>query len=740
MDTLIQRDLNPPQCAAVQHTDGPLLILAGAGSGKTRVITSRIAHLMQVHGVPAQQILAVTFTNKAAGEMRQRVQDLLGATGMPAWISTFHAACVRILRREAEAARLSPQFVIYDTADQLTLLRQCLKELHINPELYAPQNVMRRISTLKNDLMDADTFVREAGDYGLEEVVARVYPLYQRRLQENAAVDFDDLLMRTVQLLRRHPDILERYQNRFQYIMVDEYQDTNMAQYHLLQLLAARYRNICVVGDDDQSVYRFRGANVRNILNFERDYPDAVVVKLEQNYRSTGTILEAAGAVIAQNARRQEKTLWTENGRGTPIGYFCAQDETHEAEVICQNILGLHRTEDLPYRDVAIFYRTNAQSRVLEDGLRRANIPYQIVGGLKFYDRQEIKDVLAYLRLLTNPHDTLSLRRIINVPRRGIGQVSWSRMEEWGEARGLHGLEILPAVLDSDIVGKSVRRKIRTFYDLMQALRHDAPYMEVADITREVLDRTGYEEQLEEEQTAEARARLENVRELVNAAQEFDRHGEGGLPDFLSQTALLSDQDSLDDDSGSVVLMTLHASKGLEFPVVFIAGMENGLFPHNRSFDEPAEMEEERRLCYVGITRAQQRLFLTGASRRRIYGVAQTHLPSLFLSDMPPSCIQDFSPQPVLGVARQAWESNPEPDAALAAATPVQPSVTTRRRPTSGVVKTAYGVGTQVHHQHFGRGVVQKREGEGEQLKLTVLFRDHGSKKILAKFAPMQPL
>jgi DNA helicase-2/ATP-dependent DNA helicase PcrA len=669
------------------------------------------------------------------------VQDLLGATGMPAWISTFHAACVRILRREAEAARLSPQFVIYDTADQLTLLRQCLKELHISGELYAPQAVMRRISALKNDLMDPDTFVREAGDYGLEEAVARIYPLYQRRLQENAAVDFDDLLMRTVQLLRRHPDILARYQHRFQYIMVDEYQDTNMAQYHLLQLLAARYRNICVVGDDDQSVYRFRGANVRNILNFERDYPDAVVVKLEQNYRSTGTILEAAGAVIAQNARRQEKTLWTENDRGTPIGYFCAQDETHEAEVICQNIVGLHRSEGLPYREFAIFYRTNAQSRVLEDGLRRANIPYQIVGGLKFYDRQEIKDVLAYLRLLTNPLDTLSLRRIINVPRRGIGQVSWSRMEALAEARGLHGLEIVPAVLDSDVVSKSVRSKLRSFYALMQALRDDASQMEVADITREVLNRTGYVDQLEAEQTAEALARLENVRELVNAAQEFDRHVEGeGLPDFLSQTALLSDQDNLDDDSGSVVLMTLHASKGLEFPVVFIAGMENGLFPHNRSFDEPAEMEEERRLCYVGITRAQQRLFLTGALRRRIYGVAQTHMPSLFLSDMPPACIQDFSPQPVLGVARQAWGAGPAPEASIGVETPVQSSVAARRRQTSGVVPAPYGVGTQVHHQHFGRGVVQKREGEGEQLKLTVLFRDHGSKKILAKFAPMQPL
>jgi DNA helicase-2/ATP-dependent DNA helicase PcrA len=378
---------------------------------------------------------------------------------------------------------------------------------------------------------------------------------------------------------------------------------------------------------------------------------------------------------------------------------------------------------------------------VLEDGLRRANIPYQIVGGLKFYDRQEIKDVLAYLRLLSNPLDTLSLRRIINVPRRGIGQVSWSRMEALAEERGLHGLAILPAVLDSDAVSKSVRSKLRSFYGLMQALRDDASQMDVADITREVLNRTGYADQLDEEQTAEARTRLENVRELVNAAQEFDRYGEGeGLQDFLSQTALLSDQDHLDDDSGSVVLMTLHASKGLEFPVVFIAGMENGLFPHNRSFDEPAEMEEERLLCYVGITRAQQRLFLTGAARRRIYGVEQTHRPSLFLGDMPPACIQDFSPQPVLGVARQAWESGLAPDASLAAELQVQPAATARRRQTSGVVHTPYGVGTQVYHQHFGRGVVQKREGEGEQLKLTVLFRDRGSKKILANFAPMEPL
>ncbi len=736
MDTLIQRQLNPPQQQAVQHTDGPLLILAGAGSGKTRVITYRIAYLMQQHGVLATQLLAVTFTNKAAGEMRQRVHDLLGAPAQSVWISTFHAACAQMLRREAAAARLSPQFVIYDTTDQLTLLRQCLKELHIDPELYAAQGVMRRISTLKNELMDADTFVREAGDFGLDEVVARVYPLYQRCLQDNAAVDFDDLLMRTVQLLRRHPDVLERYQHRLRYIMVDEYQDTNMAQYHLLQLLAARYRNLCVVGDDDQSVYRFRGANVRNILHFERDYPDATVVKLEQNYRSTGTILEAAGGVIAQNASRKEKTLWTENDRGAPIGYFCAQDEVHEAEVICQNIVGLHRSEAAPYRDCAIFYRTNAQSRVLEDALRRATIPYQIVGGLKFYDRQEIKDVLAYLRLLVNPQDMLSLRRIINVPRRGIGQVTWMRLETLAAEHDLHGLEVLPAVLQSDVVGKGARAKLRAFDGLLHRLRQETPHMPVADITREVLDRTGYVDQLEAEQTAEADARLDNLGELVSAAVEFDRYGEGeGLQDFLTQTALLSDQDTLEDTSGAVVLMTLHASKGLEFPIVFMAGMENGLFPHSRSFDEPAEMEEERRLCYVGITRAQTQLFLTGASRRRIYGVEQTHMPSLFLADIPAACVHDHSPQPILELARKPWDTTAHFPSAEPA--PSGPPRQPARQPQT--LAAPYAVGSQIRHQQFGPGVVQKREGEGEQLKLTVIFRDHGMKKILAKYAPMQP-
>lgn len=738
MAAMAQAHLNPPQQAAVEHSTGPLLILAGAGSGKTRVITHRIAHLIRECGVRPEQILAVTFTNKAAGEMRQRVEQLLGTTSLSMWLSTFHAACVRLLRREAEAVGLQPQFVIYDTSDQLTLIKQCAAELKIDQELYAPQAIMRRISGLKNELIDPEMYLREAGEFGLDEVVGRLYPQYQKALRANLAVDFDDLLMLSVQMFRRHPDVLERYQRRWQYIMVDEYQDTNMAQYHLLHLLAAGHRNLCVVGDDDQSVYRFRGANVRNILNFERDYPEATVIKLEQNYRSTGTIIEAATAVVAKNPGRTDKTLWTENQRGTPIGYFCAQDEVHEAETICKNIAGMHREERLPYRDFAVFYRTNAQSRVLEDGLRRANIPYQVVGGLRFYDRQEIKDALAYLRLLVNARDMLSLRRIINVPRRGIGQTTWAKVEALASEHGLTGLPALEFALTTDLGNRGTMTKLRAFYTLVQGLAQDATQMSVADVTREVLARTGYEAQLKGERTPEAQTRLENLSELVTAADEFDRQMPGtGLQDFLEQTALSSDQDSLVDENGTVVLMTLHASKGLEFPVVFIAGMENGLFPHGRSFDDPAQMEEERRLCYVGMTRAEQRLFLTGAERRRMYGVEQEHVPSLFLSDVPPACIQDYSANAVLMGVRQPWATTPAPKTApKASATPARPVAA--RSSTGGV--PGYAVGSQVMHQQFGRGVVQRREGDGEQLKLTVAFRDHGVKKLLAKYAPLQPL
>jgi DNA helicase-2/ATP-dependent DNA helicase PcrA len=725
-----QPQLNAPQWEAVQHTEGPVLILAGAGSGKTRVITHRIAHLIRHCGVRAEQILAVTFTNKAAQEMRQRVHGLLGASGLPLWLSTFHAACARVLRREADHLGIAPNFVIYDAADQLSLVRQCVRDLEIAEDLYAPQQIRRRISTLKNDLVDAEAFQREAEAYGLDAVVARVYGAYEARLRENNALDFDDLLMLTVRMLRHQDVIRQRYQSRLRYIMVDEYQDTNTAQYHLLDLLAAEHRNLCVVGDDDQSVYRFRGANVRNILNFERDYPDARVIKLEQNYRSTGTILEAATAVVSRNPDRREKMLWTANTRGTPIGYFCAQDDAHEAEVICQNIQGLQNAEGLALKDFAIFYRTNAQSRLLEDGLRRADIPYQIVGGLRFYDRQEIKDALAYMRLLTNPQDTLSLRRIINVPRRGIGNTTWARLEVLAQESGISGfaaLERLANGSEAAGIGKAALGRLQGFHGLLRDLMAKVADMAAADIMYEALDASGYLAQLKTERTVEAQTRLENLSELVNAAADYDQQADApSLQGFLEHTALASDQDSLPDDRGAVVLMTLHASKGLEFPVVFIAGMENGLFPHSRSFDEPQEMEEERRLCYVGMTRAERWLFLTGALWRRLYGTEQQQMPSMFLQDIPPACIVNHSWQPE--VPGHVVQRREPPPATLPR--PVRPQIS--------VPANAFAAGCIVQHEQFGRGVVRKCEGEDDALKLTIVFSDHGVKKIMPKYASIQ--
>ena len=722
--------LNPPQWEAVRQTEGPVLILAGAGSGKTRVITHRIAHLIRTCRVPAEQILAVTFTNKAAQEMRQRVHGLLGATGLPLWLSTFHAACARMLRREADHVGLAANFVIYDAADQLSLVKQCVRDLEIPEDLYAPQQIRRRISALKNDLVDVEAFRREAEDYGLDAAAARVYGAYEDRLRDNNAVDFDDLLMLTVRMLREEEAIRRRYQHRLRYIMVDEYQDTNMAQYHLLNLLAAEHRNLCVVGDDDQSVYRFRGANVRNILSFERDYPDARVIKLEQNYRSTGTILEAATAVVSRIPERREKTLWTSNVRGSPIGYFCAHDEIHEAEVICKNIQGLQQAEGMALNDFAVFYRTNAQSRVLEDGLRQAGIPYQIIGGLRFYDRQEIKDALAYMRLLVNPRDTLSLRRIINVPRRGIGNTTWARLEALAQDNGLSGFEALERLADGNEdagLGKAALARLKAFRVMLRDLMAKAADMEAAAVIHEMLDVSGYLAQLKSERTIEAETRLENLSELVNAADEYDQQAEEpSLQGFLEHTALVSDQDSLKDDRGAVVLMTLHASKGLEFPVVFIAGMENGLFPHSRSFDEPLEMEEERRLCYVGMTRAERWLFLTGAWQRRLYGTEQQQIPSMFLQDIPVTCRVDHSLQPETG-GHVASRPEPRP-----------PAVRRRIRTQPNAPAGAFAEGRIVQHQQFGRGVIQKCEGEGDALKLTIVFSEVGIKKIMPKYASMQ--
>jgi ATP-dependent DNA helicase UvrD/PcrA len=741
--------LNPSQRQAVLHVDGPLLILAGAGSGKTRVITHRIAHLISVHAVAPWQILALTFTNKAAEEMRHRIERLLGASGQDIWVSTFHAACARLLRRDIEhLGRHTRSFVILDSSDQSALIKECLRELNISPERYAPQAIAGNISRLKNQLKTAAQFAREGTqDFGMEEAVRRVYQLYEKKLLEQNALDFDDLLMQTGQLFEEVPEVLRYYQQKFRYILVDEYQDTNHAQYRIIRLLAGEHRNLCVVGDDDQSIYAWRGADIGNILSFERDYPECAVVKLEENYRSTRSILAAAGKVIDKNTERKGKSLWTQREAGDKLTYFEAVDETQEAGLICQTIRRLHQSAGLEYRDVAIFYRTNAQSRAIEDALRLANIPYQMVGGLKFYERKEVKDLLAYLRLLVNPRDSVSLRRVINVPPRGIGKVTVDKIAAHAEIRGIPLYEAIGEGLATGLLSGAASGKVRQFYTLAEELRQLALVSTVSGLIRELISRTNF---LEQYSTAgEDEIRRQNIQEVITAADSFEEHAQdASLASFLDQTALMADQDTLIDDAGRVVLMTLHTSKGLEFPVVFVSGMEDGIFPHRRAFEDTSELEEERRLCYVGMTRAKDRLFLTSAVRRRIYGTELYNPPSMFLQDIPPELL-DAERAPRQGIAgrsgRMLWgrEEVGEDERA------------TRRLSTTGGLGTGalhrdgkpdtrqlwggeYRPGTLVRHAEWGLGVVQKQEGEGESLKLTIIFRDVGRKVVAPKYAKLE--
>jgi len=632
--------LNPSQRQAVLHVDGPLLILAGAGSGKTRVITHRIAHLIGAHGVAPWQILALTFTNKAAEEMRSRVEKLLGTSSREIWVSTFHAACARLLRRDIEhLGRHTGSFVILDVADQSVLIKECLRELNISAERYAPQALAGRISRLKNQLVTAAQFARGgAPSFGFDEAVRRTYELYQKKLREQNALDFDDLLMQTVQLFEEVPEVLRYYQQKFRYVLVDEYQDTNHAQYRIIRLLATEHRNLCVVGDDDQSIYGWRGADISNILSFERDYPECVVVKLEENYRSTKSILEAAGKVIDKNTERKGKSLWTQREAGEKLTYFEALDETQEASLIGQMIRRLRLSAGWDYRDMAIFYRTNAQSRAIEDALRLEGIPYQMVGGLKFYDRKEVKDLLAYLRMTVNPRDSVSLRRVINVPPRGIGKVTVDKIAAHAEARGLPLYEALGEMLATGLLSGAAASKVKQFYTLVEDIRGLAATASVAELIRELIRRTNFLEQYGT--SGEDEMRRQNIQEVITAADDFEERAQDkSLASFLDQTALMADQDTLIDDAGRVVLMTLHTSKGLEFPVVFVSGMEDGIFPHRRAFEDSSELEEERRLCYVGMTRAKDRLFLTSAVRRRIYGTELYNPPSMFLQDIPPDLL-----------------------------------------------------------------------------------------------------
>jgi DNA helicase-2/ATP-dependent DNA helicase PcrA len=743
-------DLNPPQREAVLHGDGPLLILAGAGSGKTRVITYRIAHLIRERDVRPGNILAVTFTNKAATEMRERLERLLSIPLRGLWISTFHAACVRILRQHIERIGYKRQFVIYDETDRSSLIRTCMQDLRIDDKHYQPRAVIARISALKNNLTDPEQFARTSAGFGFDEAVSRTYELYTERLKESGGLDFDDLLMLSVRLLEQHPDVLDHYQQLFQHILIDEYQDTNRAQYRLVRLLTAKHRSLCVVGDDDQSIYKFRGADITNILNFEKDYADTTIVKLEQNYRSTENILGAASAVVKRNLGRKDKTLWTSRRGGEQVLCYTAVDEKDEARYICRNI-GKFVDDGRALREIAILYRTNAQSRALEDALRNRGIPYRIFGGLRFYDRKEIKDIIAYLRVLHNPADSVSLRRIINVPARGIGDTTIDKLEKAAQQKGVPLYEAArdPAAAE---IAKAASGKLREFTSFMERLRTDMGNLILTDLARRVIDDSGYIKALEEERSIEARIRIENLTELLTATEDFqEQNREAGLDAFLDQVALITDmeQQSAGDGKGrtnaeSVTLMTLHNAKGLEFPVVFMAGMEEGLFPHSRSVESEEELEEERRLCYVGMTRAKERLILTHASERRLYGYPQANLISRFVEEIPAELVEREG-MPVLsagaGKRYVQWEDAVAPERADASPwtnshRPEKASAPAKTAKSSGT--TPYYNGAVVKHAKFGIGTIQRSEGAGDDLKISVSFPGHGVKILSVKYANLE--
>jgi len=717
--------LNPAQREAVLHTEGPLLILAGAGSGKTRVITHRIAYLIDGCGARPGSILAVTFTNKAAGEMRDRVERLLGAAGLGVWVGTFHATCVRILRRNAHLLGLRDSFVIYDEADQLSLMKACLTDLDFGERVLNPRVALARISRAKNELLTQAEYAASAADF-TEERVARAYYRYQERLQQSGALDFDDLLMRTVRLFEEHPTVLAAYQTLWRYLMVDEYQDTNHAQYRLVRWLAAAHQNLAVVGDDDQSIYRWRGADLRNILDFERDYPTCRVVRLEQNYRSTQVILDAAHGVISKNLDRKPKRLWTERAGGEPVVLFQGRDEGEEAEFIARTVGRLPGEEGASFDDFAVFYRVNAQSRALEDALRRQVIPYIIVGGVRFYERKEVKDALAYLRVIASPADSVSFLRAVGVPPRGLGKGALEKVEQVAAAQRCSLWEACSRSELQEALPARQRKSLQEFTALIERLRAQAAGLPLPDLVQAVLDETDLARALQEEGTPEAEGRLENLRELAVAAQDFVlRSEEPTLQAFLDSVALISDVDTLEEGRGAVTLMTLHMAKGLEFGTVFLTGMEEGVFPHARALADEEELEEERRLCYVGITRAKHRLYCTAALERRLYGGETFNLPSRFLEEIPPE----------LTVRADGAGRMPE--------TPEVPTVREadglRYETVEEGERTVdfYQPGVRVRHPEWGIGTIRERTGDGEDTKVTVTFAGVGIKRLKVKYASL---
>ncbi|MEP6756932.1 MAG: DNA helicase PcrA, partial [Chthonomonadales bacterium] len=639
-ETLLEK-LNPAQREAVLHKDGPLLIFAGAGSGKTRVLTHRVSYLISHHNVNPRSILAVTFTNKAAKEMKERIVDLVGDDSRSMWIGTFHSTCARLLRESGELIGIPRGFQIYDDSDQVSIIKECLNELKLDDKRFAPRAVLSHISKAKDKLVTPEDFHNHFTGY-FEDIVQRVYTLYRNKLKRNLALDFDDLLMMSVRLLEQRPEALEKYQNRLHYLLIDEYQDVNFSQYKLMSLLANKRRNICVVGDDDQSIYMFRGADVSLILQFEKDYPDAKIIKLEQNYRSTKNILAAAHSVVSQNVGRADKQLWTENEHGGKLVLREADNEQEEAVWVMQQIRELTTFGKHNSGDIAILYRTNAQSRAFEEVFVNFQTRYKIVGGLRFYDRKEVKDALAYLRVVNNPQDTVSLKRIINVPTRGIGAGSIAALEKLALDKGTSLWEEIQEVHSSSSIQQRIRTSIASFARMIEELREMKDNIGVTELAENILSRSGYLEDLEEDRSMEAQTRAENVRELLTVTTRFEMESEErSLSAFLENVALVSDLDGLDPSQQAVTLMTLHSAKGLEFPIVFLVGMEEGVFPHSRSLDQDNQLEEERRLCYVGITRAREKLFLSHAYRRTLYGGISNNAPSRFLKEIPSELFQD---------------------------------------------------------------------------------------------------
>ena len=720
--------LNKEQQQAVQHTEGPLLILAGAGSGKTKVLTVRIAHLL-AQGVNPYEILAITFTNKAAKEMKSRVEGLVGDVANRIWLSTFHSFCAKFLRFEIDSfLGYNSNFTIYDTSDSQAVIKAALKALNLDDKYYPVGAMIAAISDAKNKLLFASDFRKQARDF-YQQKVADVYEYYERELRKNNALDFDDLLLVAVKLLQSNATVLDKYSHRFRYVMIDEYQDTNHAQYLLARLLASHWKNIAVVGDADQSIYAWRGADIQNILDFEKDYPNCTSIKLEQNYRSTKIILDAANAVIDNNEGRPEKNLWTDKIEGAKIQHFTAQSEHEEAAFIGDTIAKKHDIHDVPYGDMAILYRTNAQSRVLEEALIKRALPYTMVGGTKFYDRKEIKDVLAYLRVLYNPFDDLSLLRIINVPKRSIGATTVAKLQDYAREKGTSLFMTLTQLHLIDSIKGKTKEKLEEFGILIFTLVSEMEDKTVLDILESILDRTGYLAQLEESTDPQDQARGENIGELLSVAKDFqDTNPSGTVEDFLEQVALVNDVDSFEQEEAKVTLMTLHAAKGLEFPIVFLCGLEEGLFPHSRTLMNPEEIEEERRLAYVGITRAEKELYISNATTRTVFGRTSSYLPSRFIDEIPEELVDGL----------RAKRKVPDD---IKRHVPQHMSVTSRPV-TKPIVRNEviadWKVGDTAIHSKWGNGKVINVTGEGAGMKLTIEFPTQGVRVVMAKFAPVK--